>query len=317
MKEFWKKAQEALRLPFRMEDIEWRVQSSGQQKNGNVWCMAIAYITARAVEDRLDDVFGVQGWKNHFRIGPNGGQICTISAIEPGKDPSVAGNWVSKEDGSDNTDIEAVKGGLSTAMKRAAVQWGIGRYLYKLDTYFALTWAGDDIKKAPKGAFSGSLKNKTRYKWQPPGLPGWATLKKDESAYIDTTTFGDYSEEKEETPLEVEEKAKELEVDYKIKLAEALKKGKITQKAEFLQGFNIDIKDGNSLASLFTDKVITADKKKIEVIYLYARYYLVVTKVVTDFKKFMDTINPTNAIMLSHIASQERLNEVVEFYNKK
>ena len=28
--------------------------------------------------------------------------------------------------------MEAIKGGLSNAMRRAAVQWGIGRYLYDL-----------------------------------------------------------------------------------------------------------------------------------------------------------------------------------------
>ena len=39
-----------------------------------------------------------------------------------------------KTDGAENTDYEPVKGGLSDAMKRAASQWGIGRYLYKLGT---------------------------------------------------------------------------------------------------------------------------------------------------------------------------------------
>jgi len=34
--------------------------------------------------------------------------------------------------GAENSDIEPVKGGLSDSFKRAAVQWGIGRYLYSL-----------------------------------------------------------------------------------------------------------------------------------------------------------------------------------------
>ena len=42
--------------------------------------------------------------------------------------------WITKYDGAPNTDIEAVKGGLSDASKRAAVQWGIGRYLYGMES---------------------------------------------------------------------------------------------------------------------------------------------------------------------------------------
>jgi hypothetical protein len=43
---------------------------------------------------------------------------------------------ITKWDGAEQTQIEAVKGGLSGSMKRAAVQWGIGRYLYDLETNF-------------------------------------------------------------------------------------------------------------------------------------------------------------------------------------
>ena len=60
-----------------------------------------------------------------------------------------------------NTEIEKVKGGLSNSMKRAGVQWGIGRYLYKLPTTFA--------------KFTGDGRFKTRidgspYRWNPPAL---------------------------------------------------------------------------------------------------------------------------------------------------
>ena len=39
-------------------------------------------------------------------------------------------SWVTKTDGADDTTIEGAKGGISDALKRAAVQFGIGRYLY-------------------------------------------------------------------------------------------------------------------------------------------------------------------------------------------
>ena len=40
--------------------------------------------------------------------------------------------WITKYDGANDTKIESTKGGISDSMKRAAVQWGIGRYLYNL-----------------------------------------------------------------------------------------------------------------------------------------------------------------------------------------
>ncbi len=46
------------------------------------------------------------------------------------RDP-VSGEWVEKQDGSGPTDMEPFKGGISGALKRAAVAWGIGRELYR------------------------------------------------------------------------------------------------------------------------------------------------------------------------------------------
>jgi len=40
--------------------------------------------------------------------------------------------WVWKADGAGDSDVEAEKGALSDAFKRAAVRWGVGRYLYNL-----------------------------------------------------------------------------------------------------------------------------------------------------------------------------------------
>jgi hypothetical protein len=70
-----------------------------------------------------------------------------------------------KEDGAENTDIEAVKGGLSGAMKRAAVQWGCGRYLYGLEETFGMVHEFAQ-NVAGKGA--------ERFRWNPPALPDWA-----------------------------------------------------------------------------------------------------------------------------------------------
>lgn len=111
-----------LKEPFHPDDIEWRVGSKG--KNNTIG-LALAYVTNRAIQERLDEVFGIGGWKNEFVEWKGGSQLCGISV-------KIDNEWITKWDGAADSDFEAVKGGLSNAMKRAACQWGIGRYLYKL-----------------------------------------------------------------------------------------------------------------------------------------------------------------------------------------
>lgn len=173
-----------LQKPFPQNDIEFRLQSTGKTSKG-LWGKCLAYVTNRAIQARLDDVFGCFGWKNEYKEGPNGGIICGIS-IKNGDE------WVTKWDGAENTNIEAVKGGLSDSMKRCAVQWGIGRYLYNLDE----GWA----QISPNGMFNGvhidkKTKQKEYFKWNPPQLPKWALPPQKE-----TNTFGDDKPQQPQTP---------------------------------------------------------------------------------------------------------------------
>ena len=112
---------------FPAADLEWKPGTVTRDKKKG---LAMAYITNRAIQQRLDDVCGPAGWRNQFTAGPDGGVLCGISVNVTG-DPHAPA-WVTKWDGADNTEFEATKGGLSGSMKRAAVQWGIGRYLYDL-----------------------------------------------------------------------------------------------------------------------------------------------------------------------------------------
>lgn len=107
---------------FEAEDIEWKPIAIAKASGKG---LAAAYVTNRAIMDRLDEVCGQENWKNEYQAGPDGGVICGISI-------RVGNEWITKWDGAENTDIEPVKGGLSSSMRRAAVQWGIGRYLYRL-----------------------------------------------------------------------------------------------------------------------------------------------------------------------------------------
>lgn len=149
--------------PFPPSDIEWRIQSSGK-KGDRVWARVLAYITNRAIMQRLDDVCGAGSWRNEYRHEPNGAVLCGLSILVNHPDGSY--EWVTKWDGAEQTDIEAVKGGLSGAMKRAGVQWGIGRYLYDLEEGFAKVHDG--------GKHYATTKDKVPFNWDPPTLPPWA-----------------------------------------------------------------------------------------------------------------------------------------------
>jgi len=134
VKKAMQEQEKKLKEPFAPEHIEWRVQQSGKSPNrqtGEIkhWAMVLAYVTNRAIMDRLDEVFGIDGWCNEFTEAPGGGILCGITILHH----EVP---ITKWDGAEQTQIEAVKGGLSGSMKRAAVQWGIGRYLYDLETNF-------------------------------------------------------------------------------------------------------------------------------------------------------------------------------------
>ena len=123
--------QTELARPFAPEDLEWRLQQT--EENGK-WGLAVPFVTNRAIQARLDEVLGVDGWYNDYRpwhgSGKKEAQICGISIRFPEQ------GFITKWDGAEDSDIEPVKGGLSDSMKRAAVQWGIGRCLYGMDAIF-------------------------------------------------------------------------------------------------------------------------------------------------------------------------------------
>jgi hypothetical protein len=122
---------ESLAEAFAPEEIEWRVGSTRADKKKG---MALAYLDARAVMDRLDKVCGPAGWQCRYPHA-NNKTVCDI-AIKCGEE------WVWKADGAGDTQFEAEKGALSDAFKRAAVRWGIGRYLYDLGA----PWVALDAK---------------------------------------------------------------------------------------------------------------------------------------------------------------------------
>ncbi len=167
---------ELLREPFPATDVEWRVQRVGTGPKG-LYCVVIPYITARAIQSRLDDVCGPANWMLEeptvVQCGGTSAFACGIS-IQVGEE----GHWITKWDVCEPTAIEAAKGGWSGAMKRAGAQWGIGRYLYHLNEVFA------EVAEKKGGPSWNYAKHKEQgvYYWKTPDLPGWALPKEPEHA---------------------------------------------------------------------------------------------------------------------------------------
>lgn len=160
----WEELEVGLKAPFHADDIEHRIAQSGLTKQGKPWAKTLAFLTARAVQNRLDDLIGPQNWQVTYRKEGEG-FICSLSLRCP-----TTTEWIIKENGAAESDVEGFKGGISDAMKRAAVEWGIGRYLYQLDT----TWAVFTEDKSAR--YHAKIEN-TMYHWNPSPLPDWALPK--------------------------------------------------------------------------------------------------------------------------------------------
>lgn len=143
------KAKEAMELPqpsiyerlaaeFPRNAIHWRSQKLTQSGNK---ALALAYLDARDVQDRLDQVCTPAGWRNTVTETSKGRVLSTIEIL-------IDGQWVGKCDGAGDTAVEGEKGGISDAFKRSAVLWGIGRYLYRLPT----VWAPCKSREYPEGS---------------------------------------------------------------------------------------------------------------------------------------------------------------------
>lgn len=115
-----------LAAPFPVSAISWRVGSTNGDKTKG---MALAYIDARDAQDRLNAVCGPFGWQCRHEVSSDKRVTCHVGIRDPD-----SGEWVWKSDGAGETDYEGEKGSYSDSFKRACVKWGIGRYLYEMDS---------------------------------------------------------------------------------------------------------------------------------------------------------------------------------------
>jgi hypothetical protein len=140
--------QQKLECPFPPSAVSWRI---GQKSKDKTKAKLLAYIDARDVMERLDKACGFGNWQCRYTLADNGLLICEIGL-------RIDGEWLWRANGAGDTQVEAEKGKCSDAFKRAAVVWGIGRYLYGMPSpYVAIDQHG---------------------KWdKDPALPDWATPK--------------------------------------------------------------------------------------------------------------------------------------------
>ena len=125
-----------LSKPFPEDRIHWRIGSRTQDKTKG---SALAYVDARDVMERLDFVVGPENWQCRY---PYQG-CCEIGIC-------VNGAWIWKSNGAGETNVEGEKGQYSDAFKRAAVLFGVARYLYDLPTQWLKLIDGKKFAEEPK-----------------------------------------------------------------------------------------------------------------------------------------------------------------------
>ena len=107
----------------------------------------LSYITARTAMNRLDWVLGPENWWASFTTwGDNGVQCCLTVRLPDGSAVTKCdiGGFAGMADGGDDE-----KSGVSDALKRACVQFGIGRELYGDGN--AVADLGRQVAAAPMG----------------------------------------------------------------------------------------------------------------------------------------------------------------------
>src|SRR5262245_31612724 len=141
---------EALCDPFPERLVHWKPQSVSGNR-----CLAVAYVDARLVADRLTTNLGLLGWKDSYEFLPDNMVLCRLSVRLWWDACHDWSEWISREDvggpSEQPDESDRVKAAVSDALKRAAVKFGIARYLYDLPP----TWVDYDpqkkrIVKAPR-----------------------------------------------------------------------------------------------------------------------------------------------------------------------
>ena len=138
----------------RKVSFKWRVQNYSKH---STTAACVAYVDARNVMDLLDEAVGPENWQNDYREIK--GHLYSGIAIK------INDEWVWKWDCGTESGSEKAKAEASDSFKRAAVKWGIGRFLYDVPVQYVKT---SDIKTEsnyphPVDEEGHKIKNLTEY----------------------------------------------------------------------------------------------------------------------------------------------------------
>jgi hypothetical protein len=143
-----------LRRPFKPEAIKWKIQTNPKPEQ-NKKAMIVAHIDARLVAARLNTV--APDWSDSFNDGLHGSVICRLTVC--GHTRCDVG-WAEVADSNGLITDAGIKGIYSDAFKRAAVQFGVGAFLYSLPRQYA---AADQLKHLGRSWYlTPALENKLR-----------------------------------------------------------------------------------------------------------------------------------------------------------
>lgn len=136
-----------LSQPFPPAAITWKPGAAKENK-----CMAMAYADLRAYQDRLDAVCGLD-WSVRYLPWGDGRIICELTIGGVTRSSTGEMDAQDEKNGMGGTVAEA------QAMKRAAAQFGLGRYLYDLPS----VWVDFDAQRK-RISDSGQAELDRRYK---------------------------------------------------------------------------------------------------------------------------------------------------------
>lgn len=185
-----------LRQPFDDGTVKWKIQTN--PKENDTFALCVAYIDARDVSARLNEVVGI-AWSSSF------GEVITLSRgqkAEQGVECRLTVLGHTRVDIGTLPANEPLKGGYSDALKRAAVHFGIAAYVYA----FPKVWA--EVKQAGRSYyFTDNAKRElmelvTCIHASAPKLPTFRALKVRDYTPINfaLTYYGGVDEEPEEEP---------------------------------------------------------------------------------------------------------------------
>jgi len=235
-----------LKQPFEAHEIEWRINRHGIS-NDKPWAVAIPYITSRAVQDRLDKVFGLAGWQNEI-------QMITAKGFISGISFKINDEWITKWDGAEGTTsngMDLVKSGSSNALKRAAVLLGIGRYLYDLGEFFVECLLSDGWKHPYGNVYKDKKNNNVLVAWREPPLPPMALPGFDIDLYIQDMKRSETDDELEKAYLLARQAAKLHDNQDMIKTANAVG---VEKRNEFKDKAALRVVEDTQLISEWLDK---------------------------------------------------------------